>query len=245
MLERIRDSQIRAASANRLTKQIGPFVAMLSLHDDLPWINYAVPNGGVSDEFLGPLEAFFREHKRRPRFEFFPDLAPELEGLLLARGYTKQGQLPLMVCDASSFQPVTGVPVEVLSASDDLTILGGTVRRAFGSEEPPNEEEIATTREGLESGRMRAALARVDGVPAGGAYTVGDAMICELAGVGTLPEFRRRGVASSASSALMQEHFRNPDTLVWLSAGDDVAKAVYERLGFKVIGTQLNYIQDN
>ncbi len=180
-----------------------------------------------------------------PRFEFFPTLVPNLQALLLSRNYKLQGELPLMVCGAESFRPADGIDVEVLSASDDLMTLGTTVRRAFGSEEAPNDEEIATTREGLASGRMRAALARVDGIAAGGAYTVGDAAICELAGVGTLPEFRRKGVASCASSALMAEHFKEPGTLVWLSAGDDVAKAVYERLGFRLLSTQMNYIQDN
>ncbi len=92
---------------------------------------------------------------------------------------------------------------------------------------------------------MRASLALVDGVPAGGAYTVGDDTISAEPGVGTAPEFRRRGVASCASSALMEQHFKNPDTLVWLSAGDEIAKAVYEKLGFRLLGTQLNYIQDN
>jgi predicted GNAT family acetyltransferase len=60
---------------------------------------------------------------------------------------------------------------------------------------------------------------------------------------GELTRWRRRGVAATLSSCLVQDHFARGGTLVWLSAGDAIAQAAYERIGFRLLPTpQLNYI---
>jgi ribosomal protein S18 acetylase RimI-like enzyme len=66
--------------------------------------------------------------------------------------------------------------------------------------------------------------------------------ICELVGVATLPALRRRGVAATLCSFLIEDHFEEGGDVVWLSAGDAVAQATYERIGFRLVDSRLNYI---
>jgi ribosomal protein S18 acetylase RimI-like enzyme len=66
--------------------------------------------------------------------------------------------------------------------------------------------------------------------------------ICELVGVATLPALRRRGVAATLCSVLIKDHFEGGGDLVWLSAGDAIAQATYERIGFRNVDFRLNYI---
>jgi predicted GNAT family acetyltransferase len=61
----------------------------------------------------------------------------------------------------------------------------------------------------------------------------------ELAGVGTRPDHRRKGVALAVSSFLLRQFFES-GKVVWLSAADAAAQAVYEKLGFELAGTQVN-----
>jgi len=67
--------------------------------------------------------------------------------------------------------------------------------------------------------------------------------VAELAGVATSPALRRRGVAATLTSFLTDQLFAAGGTLAWLSAGDAAAQAVYERVGFAVVDTRLNYIE--
>jgi len=67
--------------------------------------------------------------------------------------------------------------------------------------------------------------------------------VAEVAGVGTRPALRRRGVAASLTCFLTEQLFAVGGTLAWLSAGDAAAQAVYERVGFAVVDTRLNYIE--
>lgn len=65
---------------------------------------------------------------------------------------------------------------------------------------------------------------------------VGDEVISEIVGVGTLPDYRGRGLGAAITAALVADA-RQECSLVFLSAGDDDSARVYERLGFAQVGT--------
>lgn len=65
--------------------------------------------------------------------------------------------------------------------------------------------------------------------------------LSELQGVTTLPDARRRGVAATLSSALVANVFAQGSEAVWLSAEDAAARACYAKIGFRTIGSRLNY----
>jgi predicted GNAT family acetyltransferase len=59
----------------------------------------------------------------------------------------------------------------------------------------------------------------------------------EIAGVGTLPAYRRRGLASAVTAALAIDAFDRGIEVVWLSAADVDVAAMYARIGFRRVGT--------
>jgi ribosomal protein S18 acetylase RimI-like enzyme len=65
--------------------------------------------------------------------------------------------------------------------------------------------------------------------------------VAELAGVATLPAFRRRGLAADISAKMLERHFTAGGKLAWLSAAE-AGLGCYRSIGFKEIGSQVNYI---
>lgn len=246
----------RDAERSRTVIDVGPFRALLDPGTDLIWLNYAVPRApsapqAVFAEALAALGQVFRTHQRTLRFEFNALPSPALPAVLEAAGLRRHAEHPLMVCAPARLTPVTApdIRVRVLDADAtdaELRMACAIQRVSFGGEErDTTDAEVAELRAALHAGEGLHAIAteddgRVVGVAG---LTVLDAS-AELVGVATAPTARRRGVAATLSSFLVQTHAARGGTLVWLSAGDAVAEAVYQKIGFQRIDTRLNYIAD-
>jgi ribosomal protein S18 acetylase RimI-like enzyme len=254
-LSRICEQNENAVSArNRAVIDCGPFRALLDLSTDMIWINYAVPVGAIDDVqaatgALAELRKAFAQHQRRPRFEFNALPWPALPGLLERAGFVLQERHPLMVCTPHTFRrfAAPGVSVRFLGGGDPAPTLAAAMAlqsESFGgpSELPP-ADEVEHLRDQLRAGTLCYAFATLDGMPAGAGSTAPIDGVAELAGVATSPALRRRGVAASLTSFLTEQLFAAGGTLAWLSAGDAAAQAVYERVGFVVTDTRLNYIE--
>lgn len=63
--------------------------------------------------------------------------------------------------------------------------------------------------------------------------------VSEIAGVGTLPTARRRGLALAVTAALTADARSRGVETVFLSAGDDDVARIYARLGFRRVATAL------
>ena len=74
-------------------------------------------------------------------------------------------------------------------------------------------------------------------VQMGGPLSTG---VGELAGVWTRPGRQRRGLAFAVCQRLLEDSFAAGSEMCWLSAAEG-AEGLYERLGFRRVGTQLNY----
>lgn len=64
---------------------------------------------------------------------------------------------------------------------------------------------------------------------------VGD--VTEIVGVATLPIARRRGLGAAVTAALVEDALQRGVSTIFLSAGSDDVARVYERAGFRRIGT--------
>jgi ribosomal protein S18 acetylase RimI-like enzyme len=253
-LSRLCEQNANAVSArSRTTIDCGPFRALLDPTTNLIWLNYAVPIGAIDDvrattSALAELRQVFVEHARTPRFEFNALPWPALAGLLEREGFQLQVRHPLMVCTPPAFRPFAapGVAVRMLAGDEPDQMLAAAMMiqsESFGGPaEPPPAEEVDRFRDGLRAGGMRYALATLDGAPAGAGSAEPIDGVAEVAGVATSPAYRRRGVAASLSSFLTANLFADGCRLAWLSAGDAAAQAVYERVGFAVLDTRLNYL---
>jgi len=251
LARRIEANAARAAANGRESLRVGPFLATFHPTSDMIWLNHVVPAAPLAErsfmvEHFEELRRLYRQHGRILRFEFLEALWPGLGPALERWGMELQGRMPFMMCRRGELQAANapGVEVRWVSASDDDALLAEfalTGKRNFGDTTSQVEpHEVPELRAKLAGDRFRCAAGWIGGRMAG----VGTMVVLgeELAGVGTLPEFRRRGVAVTVSSALLADHFRRGGELAWLSAGDQVARDVYATIGFADAGVQLNYI---
>jgi ribosomal protein S18 acetylase RimI-like enzyme len=253
-LSRMCEENARAAAARtRRVLRAGPFEALLDEYDPMIWINYAVPvrpfrSRSMVQKAIEDLRQIFAGSKRRLRFEYHAGPWPMLTEVLQEAGLTLQAAHPVMVCTAAELRPV--VREQLVNriftgdtANTDLIAFRDIQAEGFGA--------TPATLDGPELDRMREKLARgdellglsfVDGQPAAvaGLYPIDG--VAELAGVAARTQLRRRGAASSISAALTADYFTRGGKLVWLSAGDAAAQAVYRSVGFRDIDTRLNYI---
>jgi hypothetical protein len=86
MLSHIQAYLRKAASRDRITERIGPFLATVSPDTENPYLNYAIPDDGAAPtpDDVQELIAFYRAHNRIPRLEYSRELAPAVEAALCA-----------------------------------------------------------------------------------------------------------------------------------------------------------------
>jgi ribosomal protein S18 acetylase RimI-like enzyme len=246
--------------------EIGGFVAGFDPDTDSPYINYATPLPGA--EPTGPdvaaLIAAFRERGLKPRLEFAPEAAHAVEPALRAAGFTTEEVHEYLVCTpetlkvpnfaalpesdtASDGSPRTvGTPryvaqlVETPVTDEDYASLDGALGEAFTGEFASSPQGVARLRRLQETGGAVRFVRAPDGSCAGGAACSPPAVgTCELAGVGTRPAMRGRGIAAAVTAALTEAMFAQGAASVWLEYSGEGSRRVYERIGYRPQGTRL------
>lgn len=196
---------------------------------------------------IAEMRRLFLERRRSPRLEFFAELWPGLAAALEEQGFVLDRAGPVMICDRPSLSPPLPDMADVTLLHGDMppsllsSFLEGAAE-AFG--EPAGvlaEGEIEQLRDGLARGSIRTAAVFVADRAVAGASLVGNGPVVELAGVWTAAAHRRRGHAAAACHRLLTDLFAHGGESAWLSAGNDESCALYRKLGFVPIGTQLNY----
>jgi ribosomal protein S18 acetylase RimI-like enzyme len=231
---------------------VGPFRGWLARHSDTIWLSYAMPIAPLADtaavdRAIAELRQIYSLHRRVMRFEFTQELWPTLAPALEAAGLQFQESHPMMTCTTAEFRPYrrSDVDVRLLQAGDpDGELWHYLSVQATGFGDPPGNptpDQIERLRGRIRDGLL-GALARVAGRPAGTGQVAANGGLGEMVGVATLPELRRRGVAGTLCSFLLDEVFARGNDFVWLDAADELAQSVYEKLGFQLVGTLLNYI---
>ncbi|MET9230466.1 GNAT family N-acetyltransferase [Lentzea sp. NPDC003310] len=150
-------------------------------------------------------------------------------------------QAPLMVLDPARL-PDPHPHVRVLDTrTAEVTVVAqlafsspGTATGEVGTAERDAALATATSM----AGRHRYAVADVPGegvLASGTAQRAGD--VVEIAGIGTLPAARRRGLGGAVTAELARDALTRGAELVFLSAGSEDIARVYERVGFRRVGT--------
>lgn len=244
------DAFLRAASAAGEHRRVGPFLARFAIGNDHPMLNYAVPDDDAAPSTgeVGALVELFEGRRLRPRLEYAAAAAPALEAILLGCGFELERRLPVMACVPSVVPPPAipdGLSVAVATSGRDHAAAIAAANEAYG--EPPRQptpEEITARRKLTASGGA-VVLARdaESGEPAGsGVLTAPMAGVSELAGVGTRPAHRNRGVAAAVVARLLERAAGNGIDLVWLSPEDERAERIYARTGFALVGVEMIHI---
>ncbi|MHB8188010.1 MAG: GNAT family N-acetyltransferase [Dermatophilaceae bacterium] len=114
----------------------------------------------------------------------------------------------------------------------------GVAERDAAATSSDAQRRLGFTVDGLREGRTVLAGAFVNDVGAvGGGSHNPRGQVSEIVGVGVLPAFRRRGLAGAVAHMLARQALDNGVATVFCGAESiDVAR-VYERVGFRRIGT--------
>jgi ribosomal protein S18 acetylase RimI-like enzyme len=241
----------KAAALTHDMVELPPFALYFNPHDALRFYNYAIPTEPVSQpaaETLAALRAAFTEHGRPPRFEFIEEFAPELGSALSAAGFALEDRTVLLVCTPDTCRPAPFIPgLEIItltpdSPAEDLLARMEVQRQGFGdtSGEAPTLVDVKRFRPKL--AQCGAFLARLDGAPvAAGDFTAPLDGFTELMGIATLEEYRRRGIGLALTAHAAQTAFERGVEIAFLTAADERAGRVYERVGFWPYATAVAY----
>jgi ribosomal protein S18 acetylase RimI-like enzyme len=241
----------KAAALTHDVVELPPFALYFNPADALRFFNYAVPTEPVSQPAAATLAALrvaFVERGRTPRFEFIEEFAPELGPALAAAGFALEDRTVLLTCTRDSFRPALPIPgLEIVAlASDspaaDLLAHKEVQRQGFGDTagEPITLADVERFRPKL--AQSGAFLARLEGAPvAAGDFTAPLDGFTELVGIATLGEYRRRGIAAALTAHAAKTAFARGVEVAFLTAADERAGRVYERVGFRPYATALAY----
>ncbi|WP_431676690.1 GNAT family N-acetyltransferase [Kitasatospora sp. KL5] len=227
--------------------ETGGFVVGFDPDTTSPYINYATPLLGAAPtgSDVAALVAAFRGRGLKPRLEFAPDGAPAVEPALRAAGFTVEAVHEYLVCTPGSLTMPqadggSGPVVETPDSDADYSAVDAALAEAFSGEFASSPEGANRLRRNQESGGAVRFVRAPDGSCAGGATCSAPAVgTSELAGVGTRPAFRGRGIAAAVTAALAEAMFHKGADSVWLEYSGDGSRRVYERIGFRPQGTRL------
>jgi ribosomal protein S18 acetylase RimI-like enzyme len=240
-------ARMRAAASRRSGGRAGPFTVGLDPHSDDPMRNYAVPDHDARPDSgdTDALIAFFRRRHRIPRLEYVEEDAPSAWPALAAAGFAVERRTPVMT--AAPATPLTprspaGITIRQAISDTDLTAAAVVQHHAYQMPYPPGPRDIARltslTRRG---GLVAIAVDDSSGTVAGTGLVdvTGDRpSVGELAAVGVLTAFRRRGIASALSAHLARTAHSQGISLVFLEAEPE-EEQIYRRTGFTDATTKL------
>jgi ribosomal protein S18 acetylase RimI-like enzyme len=232
---------------------VPPFTIFFHQSDANTYFNYAIPDepaGAYLREPLVVLRTEFRARGRRPRFEFIEEYAPDLAPALRANGFVEEARMHLMVCTPATLVPApetTGLSMRTIDADTPIDVVQehlDTNNHGFDPTAAPTTADKAEAfRDHL--GSSRGFTAYLDGQVAGaGMFTAPLDGLTELVGIATLEAFRRRGVATALTAHATRSAFAQGVEVAFLSAADERAGRVYERIGFRPFATMLAYVDE-
>lgn len=165
-----------------------------------------------------------------------PD-AEEWHALAASRGFYSLGPAPFMVCDLRNAMPKIDVDrqIDVRPAitSDDHAAAVRIAERVY--RDPPGLTAFFAAPTAVHN-----FLSRWDGIPACSAVLWEFSDVAGIYSVATLPEFRRRGLASATVVAMMRDARQRGLDLTALRTTYDLVP-LYERLAYRVSGSLMHF----
>jgi ribosomal protein S18 acetylase RimI-like enzyme len=239
-------------------EECGPLT--LFLGEPGGWSYYARPRLGGTGPF-GPDDveaamARLRAEALPEVVEWVHETTPTLLDAVRAVGSLRVEELPLLALDGDLTVQAPALPssvrVRLLGADDADAVAAasavskvgfaaaGTARGETGTAERDAAVSPAPRRvlDLVRAGAVRIAVAEHadDGVLATG-RTMPLADVTEVMGVATLPTARRRGLGAAVTAALVADGRDRGLTTVFLTASSPAVARVYERVGFRRVGT--------
>lgn len=140
--------------------EVGGFVVGFDPATSSPYVNYATPLPGAEPTAadVAALVGAFRDRGLKPRLEFAPDRAPEVEPALRAAGFGVEAVHEYLVCEpgALSMPPsvgsLTGPLVAAPTTEQEYAAIDAALSEAFEGEFAASAEGVARLRRAQENG---------------------------------------------------------------------------------------------
>ena len=231
-----------AAAHGRECERVGPFLATFTPGTDHPYLNYAIPDDGAEPgrQELAALEQAFSARDLVPRVEVLAGTAPAAETALVEAGWALEARVVVMTCTVpSGLAAPDGVELVVPRDPQELDALVRVQAEAFG--EPPPAPGAGGEKQALLARGGQVVLALAGGEPAAGGIVLPPVeRVAELAGLGVLEPFRRRGIGAAVTADLTRRALAAGTRVVWLTPGDEGAERIYARAGFAEAGEMVH-----
>lgn len=229
------------APRGRESERVGPFLATYSPGTPHPMLNYAIPDDGAQPTAaeIDALTAAYRRRELLPRLEYFTDVAPDLEKLLVGAGYELERRVPLMTCAPAARvdRPVpAGIRLRVPESAGDFRRMRSAQNTAFGEPAEIGDDEGEQLRSGTGVRHLLAEDVETGAVVGGGlALEIVDGTT-EIAGIAVLEPYRGRGIAAALTALLTHQVHEAGAHTAFLTPGDLGIGNVYARVGYRPAG---------
>lgn len=233
--------------AGRESLIVGGFALYLPLGNEAGGVGLALPTQPDCDLNLSLRERIERIAAKRGHtacFHWLDCFAPKLAGALNVAGYEVRESTPLLVCEPGQVIWPTTEPLEMVtigagSLPEDVDENWNINALGFDpSATLAQPADVLDFQRSLE--KSRAFTARLDGVGVcAGMYTDIHDGVTELVGVATLQTYRRRGIGGALTAFATQTAFADGASLAFLTAANEEASRVYQRVGFRPAGSLL------
>jgi predicted GNAT family acetyltransferase len=229
---------LRASIAGR-AQRVGPFLITFEPDTATPGRNYAIPDDGAvpTAADIDDLLACFATLERTPRLEYVSP-APAVDAALSAAGFTVESRYPLMtIAPGDVVEPTMPDGLEVvLATSDEQLWQAATVQNAAYAEGDATEHDVGRLDNMVRRGGA-VALALLGGEPVGsGLFTVPRDGLTEIAAVGVVERYRRRGIAGAVGYRLTRAAL-DATAVPYLQAEGEPEQRIYARIGYRTIGS--------
>jgi ribosomal protein S18 acetylase RimI-like enzyme len=220
---------------------VGPFTVFLA-RPEARFPFYARPALDAGPVTRADVEAVaaYQDGAAVPRaLEWVHETTPTLAAAARDAGFDVE-LCPLMALD--EVVPVSlraDAGVEILSAGDArLAAVTQAVSAGYADREPGDDiPDVSAERLRISAGLVVVAGAFERARAVGGGYHLPRADATELVGIAVVPTQRRRGLGAALAETLAADARAHGATTVFLSAADDAVARVYERVGFRRVGT--------
>ena len=231
------------AARGRETERIGPFLATYTPDSTHPMLNYAIPDDGAapSADVIAALTEAFRGRELMPRLEYFSDVAPELEKLLVDTGFELERRVPLMVCSVEGridHAVPEGIRLREPETDEDFRRMRSAQNVAFGESPAVTDAEVARAKASRAAGSAPVlAEDTVTGEVIGGGIALEIVEgTTEIAGIAVIEQYRLRGIAVALTSHITREAHRRGAHTAFLTPGDLGLGNLYARVGYRPAG---------
>jgi ribosomal protein S18 acetylase RimI-like enzyme len=230
----------KTAPRGRETERVGPFLATYSPDTEHPMLNYAIPDDGARPS-AAEIDALTTAYRRRgllPRLEYFTDVAPDLENLLVGAGYGLERRVALMTCgpaDLTDRPAPDGYVIREPASGEDHRRMRTAQNHAYGEPGEVTDQDVEKALKSKNTSALAEHVASGEVVGGGVALEIVDGTT-EIAGIGVLDTHRGRGLAAAITAFLTREAHAKGAHTAFLTPGDGEIQRIYARVGYRPAG---------